>query len=111
MRRVSHVGVVAVSIGRSNIADVVLPGSRTDHMRSAVLADPRGAVAWSFLVGSVPAVFDPLVDGAAHIVEAERIRQVSPHFRGPLCACISAIFAGGDACGRAISPPIAGPCS
>src|SRR5262245_43601030 len=87
MGRVTDIGVVVVAIGRTDIACVILPGTGANDMGAAVASGPDRAVGRRPLVIPVPAILDPLIDPAAHVVQAERI--------GPGTADLDRLVGGG----------------
>src|SRR3954452_12437354 len=77
-------------------------------MSAAVPAAPCRAVTGRALIGLMPAVLDPLIDTAAHVVEPERIRPEAADLRRLLGREITAILATGHARLQLVAPPIFG---
>src|SRR3954453_3902569 len=97
VRGVTNIGVVTIAVGRPHISRIVLPGARAQDMSAAVPAAPCRAVGGRALIGLVPAVLDPLIDTAAHVVEPERIRLEASGLRGLVVRETTAILATGHA--------------
>src|SRR5690349_13956764 len=77
-------------------------------MRRAVGAAPCRSVARRTLIRLMPAILDPLIDGATHVVESEWIGFEAAHFRRLLGRDIAAILAPGHARLGFVAPPIFG---
>src|SRR3954452_9420875 len=75
-------------------------------MSAAVAAAPCRAVGGRALISLVPAVLDPLIDAAAHVVEPERIRPEAADLCGLLGREITAILEAAHARLELVSPPI-----
>src|SRR4051794_622841 len=76
-------------------------------MGGAFRAEPRRSVGRGALIVLVPAILDPLVDPAAHIVEAERVRREAADLQRLLGVIrLVATFAIGQAGLRLVAPPV-----
>src|SRR5271168_701893 len=74
MRRIAHGRIVVITVGGSNIAGIVFPRSGADDARQAVAFHPCRTIPRCALIILMPAISNPLMDIAAHVIEAERIR-------------------------------------
>src|SRR4051812_48015133 len=75
-------------------------------MRRAVPAGPCRAVTGCALIGPAPAVLDPLIDPAPHVVEAERVRLEAADLPRLLGREVTAILASRHARLELVAPPI-----
>src|SRR5262245_65636342 len=73
MGGIPHAGVVTIAICRPHVACIAFPGSRSYDALAAVPVNPGGSVDRCALIILMPAVLDPLIDPASHIIEAEWI--------------------------------------
>src|SRR5215469_7934720 len=74
MGRIPYVGIVVITVRGSNITRIILPRSRADNVRKAVVIYPRRTFRRCTLIILMPAIGHPLIDIAAHIIEAEGVR-------------------------------------
>src|SRR5690242_2649470 len=76
-------------------------------MSGAVSVGPRRPVGWRPLVILVPAILDPLIDAAAHVVEAERVgREAADPQRLLGVIGLVAALAIGQTGLRVVAPPV-----
>src|SRR5689334_13236719 len=77
-------------------------------MRAAVAAAPCRAVTRRALIGLMPAVLDPLIDAAAHVIKPEWIGPEAADLGRLLGRKITAILAPGHARLELVAPPVFG---
>src|ERR1700733_6456573 len=96
MGRIPNVGIVIVAVRRANIHRFAPPRAGSNDVGVAISCAPWRTIRWRTLIRFVPAILYPLIDTAAHVVEAKGIRLEAAHLNRLLGArCVSAILAVG----------------
>src|SRR5258706_326253 len=107
MCRISNVRVVTIAVRRPYVTRVIPPGPGPNDMRHAVGLDPGRTIRRGALIVLVPAILDPLIDPAAHIIEPKWIwlktANLDRRFCGRDLAAILAICPAGL---HLVTPPI-----
>src|SRR5437868_5317544 len=70
---IANHGIIAVAARRTGRPRIISPRAGPDHARGAIPGEPRRTIRWRALVILVPAILDPLIDAATHIVKPEWI--------------------------------------
>src|SRR5262249_45061825 len=106
VRRVPDVGVIVITARGSNVARIVSPRAGTNDVGEARGFKPGRTIGRGALVVLVPAIRDPLVDAAPHVMEAERVRLEAapgPRLRGVIGLVAS--LAVGRVGSKLVAPP------
>ena len=109
MRRIPHGRVVMITVGGSNIIGIVFPRSRANDTRQAIVFYPSRTVRRRALIVLVPAISHPLMDIAAHIIEAKWIWLEAADLQrlGRLVGFIAALTIGHRGLGLLAPPKLA----
>src|SRR4051812_11739595 len=81
VRRIAHVRVIEIAGGGTHGGGVVLPRAPFENPLAAIRRLPGRAVARRAAVGAMPAIRDPLVDPARHVVQPEGVGPEAADFQ------------------------------